>query len=131
VLEPRSELARRAEEAPCDGSLRVLRDGAHATIATWGGGVRASLAAAEALAADGISARVVDLVSLAPLDAVFGDHVRATGRLVAAHDSDSLLARRVLRTALDDAFLYLESPPGDCPAFPDAVEKAVRDSVFY
>ncbi len=131
VLEPRAELARHAEAAPCDTSMRVLRQGGHVTIATWGSGVRASLAAAESLATDGVEATVIDLVSLSPLDPSLGEQVRATGRIVAAHDSDSPLASRVLRAALGDAFLYLESPPGDCPAHPDAVSKAVRDSVYY
>ena len=78
-----------------------------------------------------MSVKVVDLVRLSPPPRELAEHVLATGRVVAAHPTDSELARRVLSVALGEAFLYLESPPSDCDADSAAVERAVRTSVFY
>jgi pyruvate dehydrogenase E1 component beta subunit len=47
----------------------VLRPGAHATVVAWGASTWRALEAAEALAAEGIDAEVVDLRTLRPLDA--------------------------------------------------------------
>ncbi|MCB9673881.1 MAG: hypothetical protein H6737_02130 [Alphaproteobacteria bacterium] len=132
VLEPRAELAvRRAAVDVSPDRLREVREGAHATVVAWGSAVDAALAAAEALAAEGISVQVVDPVALWPLDPDLGRRIVDTGRVVAAHPADGELARRVLSVALDDAFLYLESPPGHCSADPDSVQRAVRASVLY
>ncbi|MEZ4317697.1 MAG: transketolase C-terminal domain-containing protein [Myxococcota bacterium] len=132
VLEPRAELAARREavDAAADRA-RVVRDGSHATVLAWGSAVAAATSAAEALQSDGIEVRVLDLVCLSPVDPAVARHVIDTGRVVAAHPADSGLARRLLRVALDEAFLFLESPPGDCSADPEAVKQAVRDSVLY
>jgi pyruvate dehydrogenase E1 component beta subunit len=46
----------------------VRREGTDATVVAWGGSVDKALAAAELLAADGISAEVIDLRTLRPLD---------------------------------------------------------------
>ena len=50
------------------GSAAVVREGGDVTVITYSAGVRRALAAAEVLAVRGISAEVVDLRSLAPLD---------------------------------------------------------------
>jgi len=59
------------DEVPADfafGRSRRLREGSDLTILTYGSEVRPSLDAAEALAAEGISARVVDMHTIKPLD---------------------------------------------------------------
>lgn len=50
------------------GSARTRREGTDLTILTWARQVNFSLEAAETLAADGVSAEVIDLRSLVPLD---------------------------------------------------------------
>lgn len=50
------------------GSARTRREGTDLTILTWARQVNFSLEAAETLAADGMSAEVIDLRSLVPLD---------------------------------------------------------------
>ena len=131
LLEPRSTHAP-APATPIDpAALRVVREGTHATVAAWGVAVDAAVQAAEALADEGVSVEVVDLVSLAPLDPSLHEHVARTGRLIVAHPSDVQLAGEVSRAAIDGAFLYLESPPSDCCAEPTAVRDAVWRSVTY
>ena len=68
------------------GKAVVRRAGSDMTIVTWGWAVHQSLEAAEALAAQGIQAEVIDLRTLTPYDV---EAVRAsvarTGRLLVAH----------------------------------------------
>ena len=65
------------------GKAKVVRQGKDVTIVSLGMGVHNALKAAKKLEADGVSAEVVDLVSLVPLDR---DTIRAsvakTGRLI-------------------------------------------------
>ncbi len=61
------ELADDAGSVPLHGAA-VLRPGSDITIIAWGGTVPKALEAAAVLDADGISAEVVDLRSLRPLD---------------------------------------------------------------
>jgi len=69
------------------GKARLVREGRDASIIAYGSAVHHALAAADALAKDGLSAEVLDLRSLVPLDrqAVL-DTVRKTGRAVVAHE---------------------------------------------
>ena len=68
------------------GTADVKRTGSDVTVVAWGRTVGDSLAAAEAVSADGIAVEVVDLRSLVPLDldAVLESAAR-TGRVVVAH----------------------------------------------
>jgi pyruvate dehydrogenase E1 component beta subunit len=69
------------------GTARVLREGTDVTIVATLLMVEKSLAAAEALAAEGISAEVIDLRWIRPLDhATVEASVRKTGRLVIAEE---------------------------------------------
>jgi pyruvate/2-oxoglutarate/acetoin dehydrogenase E1 component len=71
------------------GQAAVPREGDDATLVAWGGAVPRTLAAAEALSADhGISAEVVDLRTLSPLDEQsILSSLAKTGRLVVVHDA--------------------------------------------
>jgi len=70
------------------GKAKVKREGQDLTIVTWSGDVKLALAAAETLAAQGISAEVVDLRTLVPLDeATILASVKKTGRLLIAHEA--------------------------------------------
>lgn len=132
VLEDAAGYERRvpSSEAPL-GQARVLRSGDHATVITWGRGVEAALEATDALEREGISITVLDAVSLAPLDAALGEHVRRTGRVVTVHTTDASLADHVHAQTLKSAFLYLESPPSGCHADPHVITQTLRSSVHY
>ncbi len=65
------------------GHAAIVRSGDDLTIATLGLSVTHALEAADALAADGASAEVIDLRTLVPLDAgTVADSARRTGRLL-------------------------------------------------
>jgi pyruvate dehydrogenase E1 component beta subunit len=66
----------------------VLRDGTDVTLVTWGAQVKETLEAADALAADGISAEVIDVATLKPLDFdTIAESVARTGRCVIVHEA--------------------------------------------
>jgi pyruvate dehydrogenase E1 component beta subunit len=75
------------EALPLDTAF-VLRSGRDLTLITWGAMVKEALAAAEALAADGIAAEVIDLATLKPYDEeTLLASVAKTGRAVIVHEA--------------------------------------------
>jgi pyruvate dehydrogenase E1 component beta subunit len=65
-----------------------LRDGTDVTLVSWGAALRETVAAADALAEGGISAEVIDVATIAPLDmATILDSVAKTGRCVIVHEA--------------------------------------------
>ena len=66
----------------------VLREGTDVTLVSWGAMLHETLAAAETLAREGISAEVIDLATLKPLDMVtILESVAKTGRCVIVHEA--------------------------------------------
>ena len=108
------------------GVADVKRAGSDLTIIAWGLMLHESLRAAEALAGDGISAEVLDLRTLAPLDreAILAS-VRKTGKVLIVHE-DTLtggLGAEVAAIIAQGAFEYLDGPitrlaGPDVPAVP-------------
>jgi pyruvate dehydrogenase E1 component beta subunit len=96
------------------GKANLRRQGSDVTIVTWSNCANLAVGAAETLAADGISAEVVDLVSLWPWDkqAVLTS-VAKTGRLVVAHESVTVggFGAEVVATVAQHAFADLKAPP--------------------
>jgi acetoin:2,6-dichlorophenolindophenol oxidoreductase subunit beta len=70
------------------GNARIAREGADVTLISWGRQVHDCLAVADTLAADGISAEVLDLRTLVPLDneALLAS-VAKTRRAVIVHEA--------------------------------------------
>ena len=95
------------------GKAKIVREGTDVTITANSGAVRIALQAAEELDGEGISAEVVDLRSLAPLDrATILESVAKTGRLVAvdiAHLTCSA-ASEIAATVAERAFWDLKGP---------------------
>jgi len=82
------------QEVPDDGAALpldvcyTLREGDDLTIVTWGAITIEVLKAAEQLAQEGISAEVIDLATISPIDAeTILDSVAKTGRLVIVHEA--------------------------------------------
>ena len=70
------------------GRSAIVRPGTDATVVSVSRMVHEALAAAEALAAEGISVEVIDLRTVAPLDmAPVLDSVHRTSRLLVAHEA--------------------------------------------
>jgi 2-oxoisovalerate dehydrogenase E1 component len=97
------------------GEAAVAREGTDATIVAWGPAVLDALAAAGTLEEQGISAEVIDLRSLVPLDmeTVLAS-VRKTGRCVVASQAILMnsFVNEVLARVQIEAFDDLDGPVG-------------------
>ena len=92
---------------------RVVRTGTEVTLLGHGAMVSTLLQAAEIAAGEGISAEVVDLRSLSPVD--YGpilESVRKTGRLVVAQEAPGFVSvgSEIAATVAEKAFYSLEAP---------------------
>jgi pyruvate dehydrogenase E1 component beta subunit len=83
----RQEVADDGQALPLDTSF-VLREGTDITLVTWGAMTVETLRAANELQAVGISAEVIDLATLSPIDeeTILGS-VSKTGRVVIVHEA--------------------------------------------
>jgi len=95
------------------GSARIRRQGTDATIVSYAKMVHTSLQAAEELAAKGISAEVIDLRSLKPLDeTTILASARKTGRVVVVHEASRMcgVGAEVAAIVAEHAFASLKAP---------------------
>ena len=124
-------------DGPGIGRGRVLRDGDAATIVAYGSMVTRALDAATVLADEGISARVVDLRSLAPLDEdLLRRCTEETGRVVVVHEAPRTLGMgaEIAARVMELAFDHLAAPVGrvtgwDAPYPPASLEQHYLPSV--
>jgi pyruvate dehydrogenase E1 component beta subunit len=93
-LEPTRLYRAAREEVEDDGAALpldrcfVLREGSDLTLVSWGAMIRETLETAELLAAEGISAEVVDIATVKPLDTEgLLASVGKTGRCVIVHEA--------------------------------------------
>ncbi|MEM8937708.1 MAG: pyruvate dehydrogenase complex E1 component subunit beta [Pseudomonadota bacterium] len=96
------------------GKARIARAGTDVTIVSYSRGVKFSLEAADALAGEGISAEVVDLRTLRPMDVdTVLASVRKTNRLVTVEEGwgPCGVGAEVGWQATQHAFDYLDAPP--------------------
>ena len=108
------------------GEAIVRRPGSDLSLFTYGLMTHHSLAAAEAVAAEGISTEVVDLRTLYPLDRdTILDSVRKTGKALIVHEDNLTggVGGEVSAVIAEHAFEYLDGPvrrlaSPDVPATP-------------
>ncbi len=95
------------------GRANVVRSGEDLSIIAYGTQVREALQAAAQLAQDGISAEVLDLRTLKPLDEeAILQTVRKTGKVLIVHSANRLLGLGAEVAALiaEQAFTWLDGP---------------------
>ncbi|WP_208813738.1 alpha-ketoacid dehydrogenase subunit beta [Micromonospora echinofusca] len=102
-------------DAPVEpvGGARVVRPGTDVTVVAWSRMVSAALDAAGRLAEEGISAEVVDLRWLNPLDFdTVAASVARTGRLVVAHEANLTggFGAEIAARAATECFADLRAP---------------------
>jgi len=118
-LEPQRLYRKGREEVPDGdytvpfGKARVARAGSDVTMIAWSAAVEMCLQAAEDLQREGISAGVLDLRTLVPLD-VDGmvAAVSRTGRAVVVHEAplSAGFGAEVVATLQEEAFYSLDAP---------------------
>jgi 2-oxoisovalerate dehydrogenase E1 component beta subunit len=118
VLEPKArywskEAGELSVDGPGFGQARVLRDGDACTVVTYGSMIARCLEAADAMAAEGVEVRVLDLRSLSPLDEdLLARCAQETGRIVVVHEAPRTLGMgaEVAARVMELGFDYLEAP---------------------
>ncbi|MCC5991507.1 MAG: pyruvate dehydrogenase complex E1 component subunit beta [Rhodobacteraceae bacterium] len=95
------------------GKAKIWREGSDVTIVSFGIGMTYALDAAEKLAADGISAEVIDLRTIRPMDtdAILAS-VMKTNRLVTVEEGfpQSSVGNYITSVVMQQAFDYLDAP---------------------
>lgn len=132
------------------GKAKVVAEGDHITVATYGAMVRDVQKAMVFAAKAGIRVELIDLRSIYPLDReTLASSVKKTGRLLVVSESPSFasVASEVMASVTEDAFLSLEAPPARLTGFdtviplpqgenlylpePERIFHAIKNSVDY
>jgi 2-oxoisovalerate dehydrogenase E1 component beta subunit len=142
VLEPKArywgkETGDLDAAGPGIGAARVLRTGDDVTLVAYGTMVSRALDAASVLVDRGVSARVIDLRSLSPLDEdMLVRCATETGRMVVIHEAPRTLGMgaEVAARVMELAFDSLAAPVGrvtgwDAPYPPASLEDGYLPSV--
>ena len=99
------------------GKARIVRAGSDVTLISFGIGVSHALEAADKLAADGISAEVIDLRTLRPIDyATVLASVQKTNRCVTVEEGFPVcsIGNHLSAYIMENAFDYLDAPVINC-----------------
>ena len=95
------------------GRARVVRAGTDVTLVAWSIGMTYALKAADELAGVNISAEVIDLRTLKPMDVeTVVESVKKTGRLVTVEEGwrQSGVGAEIAARMMEEAFDYLDAP---------------------
>ena len=96
------------------GTASIKRSGTDITITSFSRGVRAAMEAAELLDKKNISAEVIDLRTLRPLDTeTIINSVKKTNRIVSVEEGwmSSGVGAEIISSITNSAFDYLDAPP--------------------
>ena len=95
------------------GKAKVVREGTDVTLISWGAMMRETLKAADAVAAQGIRAEVIDVRTLSPCDweTLFAS-VQKTGRAIVVHEAPKTLGfgAEIAARIQEKLLLYLKAP---------------------
>ena len=115
------------------GKAAIAREGTDVTLLAWGAMVRVCLDASEVMARDGISAEVVDLRTLNPLDReTMLESVVKTGRAVVVHEAvrTAGFGAEISAQIHEHAMLQLEAPVARVTGF-DIVFPLAHNEKLY
>ncbi len=155
-LEPKLIYRSFREEVPDEpyevplGEAKVRKEGEDISVYTWGAMARQTLEAAEDLEEEGISAEVVDLRTVSPLDdETIVESFEKTGRAAVVHEAPKTggLAGEITATLQEEALLYQEAPVERITGFdtpfplyaledyylpePARIKEGIRDAVEF
>jgi pyruvate dehydrogenase E1 component beta subunit len=102
------------------GKAVPVRGGEHVTLVAWSAAVELCMRAAEQLAAEGVSAAVLDLRTLVPLDVdTLCAQVVKTGRCVIVHEAplSAGFGAEISATLMEEVFYDLDAPVARVGAF--------------
>ena len=145
----KQEIPDEAYEIPL-GKAKILQEGEDITIVSWGAMVPDVQKAVKMVQDKGISAEVIDLRTISPMDREsFVQSVKKTGRILVVHEAPKTLGvgAEIISIVNEKAFLHLEAPPTRLTGFdttfplprgekhyipsPDRIAKTIEDIVKY
>jgi pyruvate dehydrogenase E1 component beta subunit len=100
------------EALPLDKCF-VLREGSDITLVSWGASIHETMLAAKSLATNGISAEVIDVATLKPLDIeTILQSVAKTGRCVIIHEAHRTcgVGAEIAAQIAEKGLFYLQAP---------------------
>ena len=118
-FEPKAVYRLYREEVPDEpeymplGKAQVARAGSDVTLISYGAMMRSALEAADDLKEEGVSAEVIDLLTVSPLDTeTIVDSVKKTGRAVVIHEGARTcgVGAEVVARIVEKALWHLEAP---------------------
>ncbi len=138
-LEP-SRLYRYAKQEVKDNGVALpldvcftLRTGSDVTLVTWGAMVKETMAVAETLHEEGVSAEVIDVATIKPLDMdTILASVEKTGRCVVIHEAPLScgVGAEIIAQVAEKALFALKAPPERVAGF-DTIVPYARLEKFY
>ena len=109
----REEVPDKEEILPI-GQPQLIKEGKDLTLISYGAMIRPTLEAADELKdKDGITADVIDLLTISPLDeAILIQSAQKTGRVVVVHEAPRSFGpgAEIVSRLMEKAFYYLEAP---------------------
>ena len=118
-LEPKRIYRWVKQEVPDDGQALpldkcfVLREGSDITLVTWGAMIKETLEAADALEQQGISAEIIDVATLKPIDfETILQSVEKTGRCLIIHEAARHcgVGAEIAATVAEHGIMFLRAP---------------------
>ncbi len=101
------------EEVGEIGKSQIVQNGDDITLIAYGAMLQPAIKAAEELQKDGISAEIIDLLTISPLDdTLMIQSITKTGRAVVVHEAPRSFGpgAEIITRLMEDAFYYLEAP---------------------
>jgi pyruvate dehydrogenase E1 component beta subunit len=145
----KQDIPEEAYEIPI-GKAKVVKEGTDITIVAWGAMVRDVQKAVDIVEKKDISAEIIDLRTIAPMDREsFVESVKKTGRILVVHEAPKTLGvgAEIISVVNEKAFLHLEAPPTRLTGFdttfplprgehhyiptPERIAKTIEEIVKY
>lgn len=111
----------------------TLKEGEDVTLVTWGAMVKETLSAARMLEEQGVSAEVIDVATIKPLDmATIIASVEKTGRCVVIHEAPFTcgVGAEIIAQLAEQAMFSLKAPPERVTGF-DTIVPYARLEKYY
>lgn len=108
----KQEVADTGDALPLDRCF-ILREGTDVTLIAWGAMIQETLAAAKTLEQEGISAEVIDVATIKPLDReTILNSVQKTGRCVIIHEAARTcgVGAEIAAELAEHALMHLQAP---------------------
>lgn len=128
----KQEVPNNGKALPLDKCF-TLQVGTDVTLVTWGAMMKETLAAANKLAADGISAEIIDVATLKPLDMqTILNSVEKTGRCIIIHEAARTcgVGAEIAAQLAENGLMFLKAPVQRVTGYDTIVPYARLEKIY-